>query len=507
MATRVLLGIALGVGLGGAALADTPLSAIDWLSDRVTAPPQPATVLRDQGDIATNALPNAVTTMPLDAPDANRIGLEAPQAVGLPETLWAGASEPTLLRLFAQIQPHDIPALRALIRDMLTVSAQPPIGADPAGALFLARIDALIQMGDLDRASRMLVLAGQDDAKHFRRWFDIALLTGAENHACARMRALPDITPTYPARIFCLARGGDWSAAALTLDTAQTLGVVSPAEDALLLRFLDDITDLDDTDIAVPSPLTPLDFALFEAIGTPLDTTTLPLAYAHADLRDNTGWKSRLEAAERLARAGAIPPSQLWHSYKEREPAASGGVWDRVDALQSLLAALPHSDASDAAELLPDAWQIMKEAGLGHAFAAAYGVQILRLPLTAAAADIATEIALLSPARPLAAEKGSAKTLFLRGLAQGRPDPSAATSPLEHAIADGFSAGPPAQSAALLTQNRTGEAIFEAIALITDGAAGNYDQLRDGLALLRAAGLADRAISTALELLILDLRS
>ena len=37
------------------------------------------------------------------------------------------------------------------------------------------------------------------------------------------MRALPQISPTYAARIFCLARGGDWQAAALTL-LAEVLG-------------------------------------------------------------------------------------------------------------------------------------------------------------------------------------------------------------------------------------------------------------------------------------------
>ena len=43
-----------------------------------------------------------------------------------------------------------------------------------------------------------------------------------------------------------------------------------------------------------------------EAIGTPLPTAPLPLAFAHSDLRHTAGWKARIEAAERLVRTGAV---------------------------------------------------------------------------------------------------------------------------------------------------------------------------------------------------------
>ena len=59
----------------------------------------------------------------------------------------------------------------------------------------------------------------------FRRWFDIALLIGREDRACDIMLETPQIAPTFPARIFCLARSGDWNAAALSLRTGETLGL------------------------------------------------------------------------------------------------------------------------------------------------------------------------------------------------------------------------------------------------------------------------------------------
>ena len=54
------------------------------------------------------------------------------------------------------------------------------------------------------------------------------------------------------------------------------------------------------------------------------------VAFAQADMRDNTGWKAQLEAAERLARNGVLDPNQLLGLYTEEKAAASGGVWDRV---------------------------------------------------------------------------------------------------------------------------------------------------------------------------------
>ena len=74
--------------------------------------------------------------------------------------------------------------------------------------------------------------------------------------------------------------------------------------------------------------------------GPGLMFVTLPLAFAHAELRDTAGWKSQIESAERLARAGVIAPNVLLGLYTERLPAASGGVWDRAAAFQRFESAL-----------------------------------------------------------------------------------------------------------------------------------------------------------------------
>jgi hypothetical protein len=306
------------------AAGDAPLSAIPWLSDSVAAAP-PA------GD--------PITVRRLPQP-ARAVGAIAPADAGIPADLWAGSSAGDLVRLLDAMPTAMPPGPADLLARLLAVRA--PV-ADPDGEFLRARLDMLMAMGRLDVARDVIADAGTLDDALFRRAFDIALLTGTEDAACRQFEGRPDLSPTYPARVFCLARLGDWQAAALTLETAEALGALSAEESDLLGRFLED-----GEGELLPPPrrrgtVTPLAFRLFEAIGEALSTRGLPLAFAHADLRPQNGWKTRLEAAERLFRAGAIPSADLLAIYRENAPAASGGVWDRAAAVQAWDDATPET--------------------------------------------------------------------------------------------------------------------------------------------------------------------
>lgn len=243
------------VSAGAAAAQDGPLSAIDWLSDSVTTtaalPVRPIKPVEPPS--VHSALPEQVTVEPLDRPDPAASGLMRPERVGLPRALWAGATGHDVIAALPKRLGGMLPANRKLLVTLLTVQQTPP--ASDGHALLMARIDMLLAMGDLPRAARLMEIAGLTDPEVFRRWFDTELLTNNGNRACARLRALPDISPTYEARVFCLARGGDWNAAALTLDTAEALGVVSAEDGALLARFLD--PELFEGEPPLPCPTCP----------------------------------------------------------------------------------------------------------------------------------------------------------------------------------------------------------------------------------------------------------
>lgn len=506
-----------GLWLAMPAFAQGPLSAIDWLSQSVERPASAGTGtatgasrLPEPPVTSQSALPQDVAVSRLDAPSPDGAGLLSSQVTGLPRSLWGMGLEAEIIAAIAATEADLLPALQGLMMTLLLAESTPPVDGSGRGLLLLARIDRLLSMGALDQASALMTASGSASAEVFRRAFDVALLTGNEDQGCDLMRATPNLAPTLPARIFCLARSGDWNAAALTLRTAQALGHVDAADDALLSRFLD--PDLYEGEALPPLParMTPLSLRMFEAIGEPQGIETLPLAFAHAELRDTAGWKAQIEAAERLVRAGVIAPNVLLGLYTERLPAASGGVWDRVEAFQQFETALAAGDPGAVARHLPKAWAAMADVELEVPFALLFAERLSRLPLTGEAAAIAFEVALLSPGYEAAAKAhrpASPREAFLVGLATGTLAGAVPQDSLGRAIAPAFlRPGATPDLAALMEQDRLGEALLSAMSRIARGLEGNLQEVTDGLAFLRHAGLEDVARRTALQLILLERR-
>ncbi|HLQ18548.1 MAG TPA: hypothetical protein VK146_06165, partial [Tabrizicola sp.] len=236
----------------------------------------------------------------------------------------------------------------------------------------------------------------------------------------------------------------------------------------------------------------------------------LPIAFSYAELGPRAGWKARIEAAERLTRAGTIPPNVILGLYTERDPAASGGVWDRVAAFQDFEAAVTANDADRVATTLPAVWAKMQEVELEVPFATLFGKSLQDLALTGEAAAIAFRVGLLSPQRELVANAhtaANAEDAFLVALAAGDVKSVVPPDSLGRAISTAFRAPAPSTEAqALWDGNRKGEAIIVAIDNIARGVQGDLRGVTEGLSLLRLAGLESVARRTALELMILERR-
>ncbi|SEO95984.1 hypothetical protein SAMN04490248_11759 [Salinihabitans flavidus] len=488
--------------LAGQAGAQTPLSAIDWLSttptvtlDMDTAPGEPP--------VAESATSPEISVGKLGEARRDAVGLLPASVTGLPATLWQSSRAEMLARLIAEQRVSDLPAMQALLYTLLLAEANPPLGGS-GDQLLLARIDKLVDLGALEQANALLERAGADTPALFARWFDVTLLMGQEDTACDALLRAPHLAPGYAARIFCTARSGDWQTAALTLGTANALGLLSKEEDALLLRFLDpEVIGQEPILVAARKP-SPLLFRLYEAVGESRPTTLLPRAFAHADLRDTAGWKAQLEAAERLARTGALPGNHLLGLYTEREPAASGMIWERVTAVQNFDAAMRSGDEGAIADTIIPAWEAMRAARLEVPFAGLYASDLLSMTLSGPAQDIARRIVMLSPRYEAAAERGPAD--MLAGLARGSP-PRTPSEQTARAIADAFhGAGVPQELSAKLARGQLGEVILRAMQLYTRGAAGDPEALTKALASLRALGLEDTARRAALQVLLLERR-
>ena len=396
-----------------------------------------------------------------------------------------------------------LPSLRSFYVDLVAAEFQAPADAMIDESFFLARVDTLMGLARFDDARFLLTEAGTSAPERFRRYFDIGLLTGTEGTACEIIRDTPDVSPTFPARVFCLARNGEWDVAAITLGTAEALGILSDQEDQLLMRFLD--PDLFEGDPVPPADImSPLLFRLYEAIGERPTTDNLPVAFVVADISETVGWKDRLGAAERLASIGAMSPEEVIEIFAQRSPAASGGIWTRVRAMQSFLNA-PDGNSEALSQTLLPAWEAARDGGYHATLAPWFLSRIKGLDMDRAAEHAAFEIAVL--ARDWAAARvwssSRPEDAELLALGTGNPSQLAATNPLAVSVRQSLAGLPPSPSIrAELNSGRAGSVLLDAIAVLADGPDADPRSVGDALAVFVALGLDDLARQVSVELLL-----
>lgn len=526
--SAALLCFALG---GGTAQAQAPLSAIDWLHDLPMTEIEPALPLTpppglpadpEGGDVGTG-----ITMQPLDRPRMDSAGLFPAARVGLSSGLWGASTSQELAGLMALLPVDMLPALRDLTYRLLLAEFTPPrvAGPDPeaeAEAYLAARVGALMSFGAVDQAGALIAALEPVPLALQVTRFEIRLLLDEDEAACRELDAAQPPTEALPAslqaaQVFCRARSGDWDGADALL--AELIDTREEGLDPFELDLLDRFIHFDEhADADLPAPVLPprpgvLAWRLMEALGEPVGTLGLPLAFAHADLRGTAGWRAQIEAAERLVRAGALPPNRLLGLYTERRAAASGGIWERVRRVQALDAALTGGEASRIGAALLAVWPHFVEAELETAFAALFASQLMGAELAGQARTLAITAGLLSEDYELAAlaidAEGAPLSLRqLAAVARGLPPPEAdrAGGALEAAVLAVF-AGPadlPEDIARRLAEGRAGEELLRV--LIRMGASGDPRMLAEGLAVLRRLGLEDIARRTALQALLLERR-
>lgn len=498
MSIRAALALAL---LPASLCAQEPLSVIEWLGEH---PPDAASPVLLEPPVVQSAKQPEIEVSVLAAA-ANPVGLVPYDVTGLPLDLWAGSDTNNLARLIAGVPVARSPAMQTLLYTLLLTDSVPPDGKAAAETLLLARLDRLLTLGATDPAQ---ALAEQADptqsAALFQRWFDATLLTGDEDRGCAALAKAPHLAPGYAPRIFCDARRGDWQTAALTLETAHALELLPPDQLDLLDRFLSPDIFEGAPPLSTPANPNPLTFRLFESIGERLPTASLPRAFATADLRDIAGWKAQIEAAERLTSIGALAPNRLLGLYTAQRPSASGGVWDRVSALQKFDKAVQARDATAVTKTLSPAWRAMRDANLAVPFAQLFADDLAKVALTDPdTRDLAWRIRLLSSSYKIAGAalpNDDADSRFLAALASGDPSKVAPPNDTAAAIAEAFEA--PARSTDAI-QPPLGEALLIAIRDFDSGIDGNIANLTQALATLRGLGLEETARQASLQLTLL----
>jgi hypothetical protein len=523
LATRLIaiLGLA-ALTIGPVSGQEVPRSAISWIP-----------LDRAQGVEGTADTPpggtvqrSTITSEPLIGTRRDAVGLVPARSLGLPPDIWGISSALRISRMLNDLDETGVPATRGLLHRLMLVEAIPPRGSGRRAIVLNARIDTLMRMGAVDEAEALSQRAGPPDARLFARLFDIALLTGRADAACKMLAADATLSDDLSTRVFCAARSGKWDTAAMTLGLGEALGAIEPLRADHLRMFLDpDLFD-EDTDLALPEPMTALDFALREAAGQSRPRADLPPAFLYRDIHGRAPVRDRALAAERLSREGDFPYPILFAAYRARTPAASGSVWDRMAHVQTLDATLGQGEATEGVlPALRYTYAAMAEVDLIVPLALEYGPALARLtPPPDGDQTVATLLTLagqIDAARqwlPQLAPYPHQVALLIAGGSDAfeslPPAPALPTDADRLATAaleafavpmEGTSLDP--QEARLedwLRINRNGEAILTALGMLGAGIEVDAGDLRIALRTLRALGLEEDARRIAVQTILLS---
>lgn len=281
---------------------------------------------------APPAAPAPIARRPLAPPAAGWSGGPAAPARALPPSLWRGTPRARAEMLLARLPATTAPALQALARRLLLSPGAAPRGPDlPGTSLPALRAAALLRLGET-RAARLVLAQAAENAGPAgpRLAVAAAAIAGHEDRACAAVRRAIRTDQSLfwqRALIACQALAGKVEEArlgiALLAEEKQPPGrALTLAVAALSGRPAAPVARL-----AAPTPLLlrllvrarlPLARKLVEGLSPDL---ALTLA-----LDDKAPPETRLAAAERAARFGALPPARLAALYARAAGSAAAGT-------------------------------------------------------------------------------------------------------------------------------------------------------------------------------------
>lgn len=292
-----------------------------------------------------------VEVTPLAAPDAFSV---PGRDTGLPQDLWRGTPLDTARVVLPMLSTRPLsPAAAALARRLLATGAPGPEGAANDEMLAGARVNALISLGDVKAASRVLERApGLDrSAELSRAAAESALLAGDVARACQLAGGLStgrgDIY-WLRLRALCQAEAGQGAQAQLTYDLAQ-----AQARDAVYGRLM--AAKLSGTPAGVASLRNGLDLALSSglnldlAAAKPAPAVAAVLSGADPTLPtyDTTDIDAQIGGLAAAVVAGLPPPagvSALIAAASEGDPKTKGRLQSAALLVAALSNDLPPAD-------------------------------------------------------------------------------------------------------------------------------------------------------------------
>ncbi len=288
--------------------------------------PNPEPAPETAAPAGNGLLPLPVASDALGAVDPDSLGVLSADAGGFGPDLWDGVDRAQVRALLADMPGrYRNAALRGIAQRLLLTAAPAPAagpnGAPDAPGLLQLRLDALMAMGAVDDARRLLdtVPQGRMDAALIALRIDLMLLANTLDDACALTSQELERHPTPPLRraaILCQARSGQTAASAFGLTLLRDEGLTDPYFAALIGRIGDPAAAPVAVDEAVtPASLTPLHLAAMRTAGAAPPATVLeiaaPAVLASLATSGPGAPADRLAAGMRAAAMGALDSDAL----------------------------------------------------------------------------------------------------------------------------------------------------------------------------------------------------
>ena len=478
--------------------AQSPLSAIDWLSKENSRFQRSILEIKNVDVEKTNDI--QVST--LNSNEYQSIGLLPIYVTGIPTTIWRNSSFDDLEYSFKTMPTFSYSPIQELVYSLLLAEARPPLNEPSRYAFLEVRLEKLLNYGAVDPAIALIERASPVPERMISLLFDISLLSSNNFPICDPVFQNTEIKDLQAELIYCYARKGDWLTAHLILKTEEVLGDLTIHEISLLDRYLEVDFNVDlNALLPPPESITPLEYRLYEAIGEPIPAEYLPIQYSQSDLSGENGWRAQVIAAERLSLTGAIPENQILGIYTNHSPGVSGGMWDRVKVINDLDAALDSKENFE--EYFQDAWKVFKQTNQLTVFAKLFGLRVFEKNLSPKSKKIAANLLLLTNNFKLTEGYWDPSDIRF-GLTTGDFSQVKVSDETEKIIFQIFTEPSlPFLVEQKLNQGKLGEVILNALLQFEMGIEGNLKDLSESLSTLNLIGLETTARRAALTHLVL----
>lgn len=258
-----------------------------------------------------------ISVQPASYLSLDTLGLYDESKGGLPQNIWRNTEYGRVVVLLDKL-PQSVPSntLRQLVVRLLLTSATPPQTANIQQTIFRPRVMALLQLGEISQAQRLMELApaNQRSGEFARMEFATHLLGDDVKWACEHVSSVlsqPHADPAYWQKLslFCLARDKKEAQAQLAIDAGDEQGKTF---DPAFLSLIDAMLERSAAPSRFSQPLS-LDDATFVALSGKdafpegyLTTAPLPIAQLVAD---HAGFSEavRAQAKQRVQEESLAP--------------------------------------------------------------------------------------------------------------------------------------------------------------------------------------------------------